>query len=533
MSGKVLSFAAAIDLIAEGATVAVSASSGVSLPDHTLAALGQSFRERGRPGGLTLIFPINLGDMFGQRGLDHLSTPGQLACMIGGSYPSGPGNAEPPAIRRLIDADEVLAYNLPIGLLTQLVGDAAAKGPGVLSETGLDTFVDPAHGGGGMNRRSRAAPIVERLAFRGRDYLFVAPRPIDVAIIRATTADRRGNLTFEHEGALIAPYTLAAAAKVNRGKVIAQVKRVVGDGTLNPRDVSVPGYMVDAVVLAPDQMQATRTPYDPAISGQAFAPAERLPPVEDPIERLLSRRVAGQVRPGDVAVLGYGVCANIPTLLAGSGEIDQVSFVIEQGSVGGVPLTGFQFGCSYNAQAYLDTKLAFDYLRGGGFDVALLSFLQIDAAGNLNVSSLPSKPHITAGIGGFMDIVQNAPRLVFAGQLRGGGGTFSLTPDGLEIRGEGKHAKLVPQVDQVTVPGALLHRDGRSVRLVTERCTFELTPTGISLVEVIPGIDVRRQVLDLCAIPVAVAENLAVMDAALFADGTRPLLGRTLPPSHP
>jgi propionate CoA-transferase len=526
MPTKVLPFDRAIGLISRGATVAIGASSGVSLPDHTLAALGEAFRKTGSPSDLTLFFPINLGDMFGQKGLDHVANPGQVRCLIGGSYPSGPSNAEPPAIRRMIDAGEVLAYNLPIGVLTALLSESAAKGPGVLTTTGLDTFVDVQHGGGGMNQRSRNAPFLRRVTLEGSDYLFFPSLPIDIAIIRATTADERGNLTFEHEGALVSPYTLAAAAKTNRGRVIAQVKRVRSSRAIDPRDVRVPGYMVDAVVVVPDQMQATRTPYDPAISGQDWAEPGRLAPIDGAVERLLSRRVAGEVRVGDVAVLGYGVCANIPTLLARSGEIDEVTFVIEQGSVGGIPLTGFQFGCSYNAQAYLDTRLAFDYLRGGGFDVALLSFLQIDSGGNLNVSSLPSRPHITAGIGGFMDIVQNAPRLVFAGQLRGGGSDLDVGPDGLAIRTEGKHPKLVPAVDQVTVPGEVLRRNSRNVRIVTERCTFELRGGGLHLTEIIPGIDVRREILDLCAIPVTVNEPLAVMDAALFHDGATPLLGR-------
>jgi propionate CoA-transferase len=526
MPTKVMPFDRAIGLIPSGATVAIGASSGVSLPDHTLAALGAAFRKTGRPGDLTLFFPINLGDMFGQKGLDHVANPGQLRCLIGGSYPSGPSNAEPPAIRRMIDAGEVLAYNLPIGALMALLSESAAKGPGVLTETGLGTFVDVQHGGGGMNERSRKTPILRRLTLDGSDYLFFPSRPIDIAIIRATTADERGNLTFEHEGALISPYTLAAAAKTNRGRVIAQVKRVRSSRAIDPREMRVPGYMVDAVVVAPDQMQATRTPYDPAISGQDWAAAGNLPPVNGAVERLLSRRVAGQLRSGEVAVVGYGVCTNVPTLLARSGEIDDVTFVIEQGSVGGIPLNGFQFGCSYNAQAYLDTRLAFDYLRGGGFDVALLSFLQIDAGGNLNVSSLPSRPHITAGIGGFMDIVQNAPRLVFAGQLRGGGSDLDVGSDGLVIRTEGKHPKLVPTVDQVTVPGELLRRNGRNVRIVTERCTFELRGDGLHLTEVVPGVEVRRQILDLCAIPVIVDEPLPMMDAGLFRDDAAPLLGR-------
>lgn len=525
MAPKVMSLDEAATVVRPGATVVVGASSGVALPDAMLAALGRRFRATGAPGDLNIIFPINLGDMFGQDGLNHLANDGQVRRLIGGSFPSGPSGAEPPAIRRQIDDGSVLAYNLPIGVLMAVISESAAKGPGVLSETGLDTFIDERHGGGGMNPRSREEPFTRRVDFAGREYLFFPAEPIDVAIIRATTADERGALTFENEGALIAPFTLAAAAKTNRGIVIAQVERLRSSRFTDPKAVRVPGYMVDAVVVVPEQMQATRTRYDPAISGQDWADVGRLPQVEGAVERLLTRRIAGQVRSGDVAILGYGICANVPTLLARTGEVDQVSFVIEQGAVGGVPLTGFQFGCAYNSQAYLDARLGFDYLRGGGFDVALLSFLQIDGAGNLNVSRLPSRPHATAGVGGFMDIVQNAPRLVFAGRLRGGACEIAVDPLGLKVRAEGAHAKLTPRIDEVTVPGEVLRRDGRCVRIITERCTFELKPDGLHLVEVAPGIDPKRQVIEQCEVPIKIDEPLAVMDPRLLHDDANPLLG--------
>jgi propionate CoA-transferase len=524
MFRKVTSLEEAVDLISDEATIAVGASSGVSLPDKALEALGMGFRLKGRPRDLTVIFPVNLGDMFGQKGLDHLANEGQVRCLIGGSFPSGPSSAATPAIRRLITNDRLRAYNYPIGILMALLGESAAKGLGVLTETGLGTFIDTHYGGGGLNECSRRKPFVRRAKFEEREYLFFPALTIDVAIIRATTADEHGNLTFEHEAALISPFTLAAAAKASRGRVIAQVKRLRATRRMDPRAVKVPGYMVDAVVVAPDQMQATKTTYDPAISGQDWASVDRLPVITEPLERFLSRRIAGEIKRGDTAVIGYGVCANVPTVLAKTGEIEHVNFVIEQGAVGGIPLTGFQFGCAYNAAAYIDARLGFDYLRGGGFDVALLSFLQFDRAGNLNVSALPARPHVTAGIGGFMDIVQNAPRLVFAGQFRGGGADISIDPSGLNVRSEGKHSKFVSEVSEVTVPADVLRRNSRSVRFVTERCTFELRQSGLHLVEIVPGIDPRRDILELCQIPVSIAEPLKVMDRRLFSDDARPLL---------
>jgi acyl CoA:acetate/3-ketoacid CoA transferase len=520
---KITEASAAARLVADGATLAIGASSGISLPDATMAAIGERFAQTGAPGNLTVIFPINLGDMFGQAGIDNLARPGMLACMIGGSYPSGPSAAEPPAARQRIGENTVRAFNYPIGHISAMLSESAAKGVGFVTETGIGTFIDPRHGGGGLNPVSRADPFVKLIEFGGRPALHYPAVKVDVAIVRATSADENGNLTFEEEAAVVSPFTLAAAAKTNGGKVIAQVKRIRPAGRLDPRAVKVPGYMVDAVVVAPDQKQATLTAYHGALSGQERIDPAELPPIEDPIEAFLTRRVAAELHRGDVAVLGYGVCANIPTLLAGTGELDTVSFVIEQGAVGGIPLNGFRFGCAYNAVAYLDTRLGFDYLRGGGFDIALMSFLQIDADGNINVSALPARPHITAGIGGFMDIAYNAPRLVFAGQLRGGGSDITITPEGLTVTREGKHAKIVERVDEVTVPGDILRRPGRSVRVVTERCTFELTAGGLRLIEVVPG-TTPADIATLCTAPFTIADNLAVMPTALFSAGYGPLV---------
>ena len=514
-------------IVPTGATLAIGASSGVSLPDVTMAAIGHRFDRTGAPGNLTVIFPINLGDMFGQAGIDHLARPGMLACLIGGSFPSGPSSAQPPAARQRIAENVVRAFNYPIGHISAMLSESAAKGIGFVTKTGLGTFIDPRNGGGGLNQLSKGNPYVRLIQFDGHPALYYPPVKVDVAIVRATSADEHGNLTFEEEAAVVSPFTLAAAAKTGGGKVIAQVKRIKASNELDPRGVKVPGYMVDAIVVAPDQQQATLTPYHAALSGQDRIDPSDLPPIEDPVEAFLTRRVAAELHLGDVAVLGYGICANVPTMLAGTGELAGISFVIEQGAVGGIPLNGFRFGCAYNAAAYLDTKLGFDYLQGGGFDIAMMSFLQIDGTGNVNVSSLPALPHITAGIGGFMDIAYNAPRLVLAGQLRGGGSEIAVFADHLQVNREGKHAKIVDIVDQVTVPGEVLRRAGRSVRIVTERCTFELVTSGLRLVEIVPGTQ-PAEIRALCTAPFQIADDLAVMPIEMFNAGYGPLLQ----PSH-
>ena len=269
---KLVSASAAARLIKDGMTVSVSSSSGLGCPDLMLKAIGERFEAEGHPRDLTTLHPIAAGDMSGIKGVDYIARKGLLKKIIGGSYPSGPSSAEPPLIWQMIGNEEVAAYNIPSGILFDMHREAAAKRPGVLTKVGLDTFVDPDRQGCAMNARAASEPVLKKVEFEGEDWLyFPAIRP-DVAIIRATTADERGNLTYEHEGAYLGGLDQALAARNNGGIVIAQVKRVTKDGSLRPHDVRVPGVLVDYIVIDPDQKQTTQTGYDPAISGEIMRP---------------------------------------------------------------------------------------------------------------------------------------------------------------------------------------------------------------------------------------------------------------------
>ncbi|HXT08303.1 MAG TPA: CoA-transferase, partial [Roseiarcus sp.] len=269
---RILSAADAARLIPDGAVVTISSSSALGCPDAMLAAIGARFDAEGHPRQLTTLHPIAAGDMWGVRGIDHLAKPGCLVKTLAGSYPSGPSSAEPPEIWKMITGDAIPAYNVPSGILFDMHREAAAKRPGVLTKIGMDTFVDPNREGCAMNARASAAPIVRRVRFADDDWLFFPAIVPDVAIIRATTADERGNLSYEHEGAILGPLDQALAVRNNGGLVIAQVKRLAAAGSLRPHDVVVPGVLVDVIVVAPDQMQTTNTPYEPAISGEIFRP---------------------------------------------------------------------------------------------------------------------------------------------------------------------------------------------------------------------------------------------------------------------
>ncbi|MFT8897385.1 MAG: acyl CoA:acetate/3-ketoacid CoA transferase [Acetobacter sp.] len=509
-------------MIKDGAIVAVNSSSGLCCPDAVLAAIGERFSNEGAPRNITTIHPIAAGDMFGTRGVDHLAQPGLISRIIGGSYPSGPSSAEPPLIRQMLGRNEIAAYNVPSGIIFDILREGAAMRPGVLTKVGLDTFVDPAQEGCAMNEAAREKPLVSKVEFQGEEWLYFPSIRPDVAIIRASTADERGNLTFENEGAYLGAMELALAAHNSGGIVIAQVKSIAQAGTLRPHDVRVPGILVDYIVEAPNQLQTTATPYDPAISGEVFRPLDSftMPPFD--AAKVMARRVAQELKPGWAVNIGFGISANVPRILLEEGRHGDVTWVIEQGAVGGIPLLDFKFGCSANAEAFVASPHQFTYFQAGGFDISLLSFLQIDRNGSVNVSRLSARPHVTAGAGGFVDITSRARRIIFSGYFNAGA-KLNIVDGRLVVEKEGKVAKIVDQLEQVSFSGPRAVEQGQEVLYVTERCVMRLTPDGLMVTEIAPGIDLQTQVLDQAHTALLVSPSLRVMDAALFRpDGKAP-----------
>lgn len=517
--------AEAAKLIPDGAVVSVSSSSGLGCPDLMLKAIGERFEASGHPRDLTTLHPIAAGDMSGIKGIDHIARKGLLKKIIGGSYPSGPSTAEPPLIWQMIGADEIPAYNVPSGILFDMHREAAAKRPGVITKVGLDTFVDPSRQGCAMNAAASAEPIVKKIGFEGEDWLFFPVIVPDIAIIRATTADERGNLTYEHEGAYLGGLDQALAARNNGGIVIAQVKRITKEGSLKPHDVRVPGMLVDYVVVDPDQKQTTQTLYDPAISGEIFRPLDSFTVPEFNIQKVIARRVAQELQGGSCVNLGFGISANVPRILMEEGLHGSVTWVIEQGAVGGVPLLDFAFGCASNADAYMPSPYQFTYFQGGGFDASLLSFLEIGRDGSVNVSKLSFRPHVTAGAGGFVDITARARKIVFSGMFNAGA-KLGIADGRLVIEKEGKLKKLVNEVEHVTFSGRRALEQGQDITYVTERCVMKLSADGIVLTEIAPGVELQRDILDQSEFPLIIAPDLKVFDAALF--GEKPM-GLELP----
>lgn len=512
---KVITASEAARLIPDGAIVTVSSSSGLGCPDAVLKAIGERFDSEGHPRNITTLHPIAAGDVWGVKGVDHLAKPGCLARVLAGSYPSGPSSAEPPAIWNMITDNTIPAYNVPSGILFDMHREAAAKRPGVLTQVGMETFVDPVHEGCAMNAKASADPIVTRVHFAGDDWLFFRSITPGIAIIRATTADERGNLSYEHEGGILGPLDQALSVRNNGGIVIAQVKRLAAADTIRPHDVVVPGVMVDYIVVAPDQLQTTNTVYEPAISGEIFRPLSSFETPKFDIAKVIARRVAQELREGDAVNIGFGISANVPRILIEEGRHGCVTWVIEQGAVGGVPLLDFQFGCASNAEAIVQSPHQFTYFQGAGFDMSLLSFLQIDKKGSVNVSKLGVRPHVTAGAGGFVDITARAKKIVFSGYFTAGA-QLDVREGAVSILKEGKVKKLVDKVEQISFSGPRAVAQGQEILYVTERCVLRLEREGVTVTEIVPGIRLEEDILAQSEFPLRVANDLRKMDAALF-----------------
>ncbi len=517
MRNKVISARQAANLIKDNDVVSISSSSGLGCPDLVLKGIGERFNEEGAPKDITTLNPIAAGDMYGIKGIDHIAKPGLLSRILAGSYPSGPSSLPMPSIWQMIVDNKLEAYNIPSGVLFDMHRDAAARRPGVLTKVGMGTFADPEMQGCAMNEKAASNPIVRKEKFDGQDWLYFPAIIPQVAIIRATTADEKGNLTYEHEGALLGGLDQALAARNNGGLVIAQVKRVVKEGSLRPHDVHVPCNLVDYIVVDQDQWQTTQTAYDPAISGEIQQPLSTFENQPFGAEKVIARRASLELKEGSAVNLGFGISANVPRILLEEGLHGEVTWAIEQGAVGGMPLLGFAFGCASNADAIMASSNQFTYFQGGGFDTTLLSFLQVDENGSVNVSKLSSKPYLTAGCGGFVDITAHARNIVFSGfftagaQLEVGGGKLTVLK-------EGKTKKFVKKSEHITFSGVVGRQRNQHVTYVTERCVISLEQDGLMVTEIAPGIDLQRDVLEQSEIELRVSPDLKLMDSKLFTD---------------
>jgi len=504
-----LTAAAAAALIEPGQTVVCAGFVGAGHAEAVTAALERRFLACGQPTGLTLVYGAGQGDR-AHRGVNHFGHAGLVRAVVGGHWISAP------KLGALVRDNAIEAWNLPQGVITHLFRAIAGGRAGVVTPIGLHTFVDPRHDGGRLTPRTPPGRV-ELVMLGGREQLFYPAFAVHVALIRATTADERGNLSTEHEPFHQDLLAIAQAAHNSGGIVIAQVKRIVPAGTLDPNAVRVPGVLVDHLVVCEDPAEHWMTFGEELnLAYTGAAPRDRSRPARAPLDarRIVQRRAFLELAalPDAVANLGVGMPAGIGAVAREEGW-DRFTLTVESGPVGGTPADKLSFGASAHPEAIIDQAAMFDFYDGGGLDIAFLGLAEFDPLGNVNVSRFGD---MVAGVGGFINISQSTRRVVFLGTLTAGGLALRSGDGRLAILRDGHAKKLVPRVQHLSFNGPYVAGLGHQVMFVTERAVFELRSGRLTLIEVAPGMDVGRDVLAACGAAVAVADDLREMDPRIF-----------------
>ena len=513
---KLVTAAEAVRHIRSSTTLVTGGFIGSGFPEGLAIALEQRFlgqdilSKAGSPCKLTLVYAGGQGDG-AERGLNHLAHIGLLQCVIGGHW------GLVPKLQHLALTNQIEAYNLPQGVISQLFRDSAAHRPGLITKVGIGTFVDPRMGGGRINASSQAN-LIDIVQINGEDYLLYKAIPVDACLLRGTTADEHGNITMEREALTLDSLAIAMATHNSGGMVIVQVERIAKLGSLGSRQVKIPGILVDYVVLSekPEyHFQTFAEPYSAVFSGEIQAPSNISSTSKLDARKIIARRAALELRAHDIVNLGVGIPELIAEIAAEECLVDLMTLTAEPGVVGGVPASGLNFGAAMNAEAILDQPYQFDFYDGGGLDIAFLGMAQVDSKGNLDVSNFNG--HL-AGAGGFISISQNTQRIVFVGTFCAGHLEVQVSEGGLSIKKEADVRKFIKTVEQITFNGLDAFKRKQYVLYVTERCVFRLSEDGLELIEIAPGIDIENDILRLMDFRPKLCPFIKKMDKRIFKE---------------
>lgn len=503
---KVVGAEEAVALVRDGATVLIGGSgAGHAVPQRFIDALADVFAREGRPRDLTTVRVVGIGD-FADRGFSQLALPGLMRRTIGSNI----GNE--PKLGALVEANEIEAYSFPQGVLSLLCREIAGGRPGLVTHIGLHTYVDPRQTGGRQNART-TEDLVEVVTLRGREWLLYHAFPIDVAVIRGSTADADGSIATNEEAVRGEMLAMAMAARNSGGIVIAQVKHLATAGSLPARSVDVPGALVDYVLVDPEQTQTYATPYSPFYAGALRRPVTAGAPAPLDVRKVIARRSLLEFSPGDICNLGFGISQGIGAVAFEEAIVDRLVLTVEQGLFGGVPVAGIEGGAGFNYQAMIEQPSMFDFYDGGGLDVASLSFAEVDREGNVNVHAFAGR---VRGPGGFPNISARTRKVNFVGTLTARGLELDFSDERLQIRSDGTLPKFVERVREVSFSARVARERGQQVRFITERAVFGLDDDGVTLMEIADGVDVRRDVLERMGFTPRVAEPLGRIDPRVY-----------------
>ncbi|HIH3441964.1 TPA: acyl CoA:acetate/3-ketoacid CoA transferase [Escherichia coli] len=513
----VLSAQEAVNYIPDEATLCVLGAGGGILEATTLiTALADKYKQTQTPRNLSIISPTGLGDR-ADRGISPLAQEGLVKWALCGHW------GQSPRISELAEQNKIIAYNYPQGVLTQTLRAAAAHQPGIISDIGIGTFVDPRQQGGKLNEVTKE-DLIKLVEFDNKEYLYYKAIAPDIAFIRATTCDSEGYATFEDEVMYLDALVIAQAVHNNGGIVMMQVQKMVKKATLHPKSVRIPGYLVDIVVVDPDQTQLYGgAPVNRFISGDFTLDDSTKLSLPLNQRKLVARRALFEMRKGAVGNVGVGIADGIGLVAREEGCADDFILTVETGPIGGITSQGIAFGANVNTRAILDMTSQFDFYHGGGLDVCYLSFAEGDQHGNVGVHKFNGK---IMGTGGFIDISATSKKIIFCGTLTAGSLKTEITDGKLNIVQEGRVKKFIRELPEITFSGKIALERGLDVRYITERAVFTLKEDGLHLIEIAPGVDLQKDILDKMDFTPVISPELKLMDERLFIDAA---MGFVLP----